>query len=371
MRNVWIIGLVAVLVLVMVAFGVQRHFTSTAYIEKSLNTALASGKSVNRIQIGSSRFNLLRGSFVADHVEFVPDSTLLAQRIEDGKPPRTRNSIIVSSLRIDGIHVWPLLQRKIIINSITLEDASFDIATVRKPGAKPAPNPSPAPAVLPQVSFQSIGVPVRINMIRLTNSNMTYSETARDGARPGTIRFSDMHTKISNVTNDSTLMTAGTPCTIHVSTLLNESGRLDATFAYDLLSPKLSMTCRGTVSRMNAKPLNELLENLNGIKITGGVVDSTQFDFKIEGDDVARGTVQVLYHDLDIQMEDKVTLEQNLMARLKTFINDKAKMNGSNPNGENQPVTVVTIARERTPQTPLIKFLWETLREGILTTLGV
>jgi hypothetical protein len=79
----------------------------------------------------------------------------------------------------------------------------------------------------------------------------------------------------------------------------------------------------------------------------------------------------VLYHDLDIQMEDKVTLEQDLMARLKTFINDKAKMHEKNPPDEDKPVTVATVARERTPQTPLIKFLWETLREGILTTLGV
>jgi hypothetical protein len=371
MRTLWIISLVTVLVLVLVGLGVERHFTSTAYIEKSLNTTLASGKGVNRIKIGSSNLSLLGGTFSARDFEFVPDTTLIAQRNKDGKPVRTRNSIIISSLHVDGIHVWPLLHRKIVIGSISLDGAKFDIATVRKPGPKSVPLPNPKPATLPQASFQAIGMPVRINMIRLTNSIMTYSEVARDGARPGTIRFSDMDMKISNVTNDSTLMTAGTPCTIHVSTLLNEAGRLDATFGYDLLAPKLSMTCRGTVSRMNAKPLNELLENLNGIKITSGVVDSTRFDFKIDGDDVARGTVEVLYHDLDIQMEDKVTLEQDLMARLKTFVNDKAKMHEKNPPDEDKPMTVATIARPRTPQTPLIKFLWESLREGILTTLGV
>lgn len=369
MRQRWIIGLVTVLVLVLVGLGVVRHFTSTAYIEKRLNTAMASGKGVNRIQIGSSSFSLLRGTFSARDVEFVPDTTLIARRIKDGKPVRTKNSITVSSLRVQGIRVWPMLHRRIIIDSITLDSLKYDIATIRKPGSMPAPNVTPA--TLPQVSFQSIGLPVRINMIRLTNSIMTYSETARDGARPGTIRFSDMSMKISNVTNDSTLMTAGTPCTIHASTLLNEAGRLDTTLGYDLLSPKLSMTCRGTISSMNAKPLNELLENLNGIKITSGVVDSTRFDFKIDGDDVARGTVEVMYHDLNIQMEDKVTLEQNLVARLKSFVNDKVKMNDSNPIDEDGRRTVATIARARTPHTPLIKFLWETLREGILTTLGV
>jgi hypothetical protein len=371
MRRLWIVVLVVVLVVGLAGYGVVRHFTSTAYIEKSLNTTMASGKGVNRIKIGSSNFSLLAGTFAARDFEFVPDTTLVAQRIKDGKPVKTKNSIIISSLHIDGIRVWPLLHRKIIIDSITLDGAKFDISTVRTPGPKPAPNPNAKPATLPQTSFQALGMPVRINMIRLTNSIMAYSETARDGARPGTIRFSDMDMKISNVTNDSTLMTAGTPCTIHASTLLNEAGRLDVTFGYDLLAPKLSMTCRGTVSRMKAEPLNELLENLNGIKITSGVVDSCQFDFKVDGDDVARGTVELLYHELDIQMEDKVTLDQDLMARLKTFINDKAKMHSSNPPDEDKPVTVATVARPRTPQTPLIKFLWETLREGILTTLGV
>ena len=371
MRTVWIVGLAAVLVLGLTALGVERHFTSTAYIETSLNTALASGKGVNRIKIGSSHFSLLGGTFSARDLEFVPDTTLIARRIKDGKPVRTRNSIIISSLRIRGIRVWPLLHRKVIVNSITLDGAKFDVATVRKAGPKPPPHPNAKPATLPHASFQSLGMPVHINMIRLTNSIVTYSEVARDGSRPGTIRFSDMNTKISNVTNDPTLMTAATPCTIHVSTLLNEAGRLDATFGYDLLSPKLNMTCRGTVSRMNATPLNELLENLNGIKITSGVVDSTRFDFKIDGDDVARGTVEVLYHDLGIQMEDKVTLEQDLMARFKSFVNDKAKMHDRNPGDDGRLATVASIARERAPQTPLIKFLWESLREGILTTLGV
>jgi hypothetical protein len=59
------------------------------------------------------------------------------------------------------------------------------------------------------------------------------------------------------------------------------------------------------------------------------------------------------------------------MARFKSFVNDKVKMNGSNPADEKTSVTIATIARARTPQTHLVKFLWETLREGILATLGV
>jgi hypothetical protein len=120
-------------------------------------------------------------------------------------------------------------------NSISVDSAVVDVSVVRIAG----PRPPKKPATLPQVSFQALGRPVRIDAIRLTNSSITYSETSGDGSRPGTIRFSDMTMTISDLTNDSARMTATTPCTIHVSTLLNEAGRLDATFGYDLLSPPL------------------------------------------------------------------------------------------------------------------------------------
>ena len=102
----------------------------------------------------------------------------------------------------------------------------------------------------------------------------------------------------------------------------------------------------------------------------GGVVDSTWFDFKVN-DDVAGGKMQVLYRDLEFEMLDKVSLEHGLTARLQTLFTDKTRLNHANPSDDQTPAKVVAIVRERTPEVPLFKFLWETLREGILSTLGI
>ena len=184
------------------------------------------------------------------------------------------------------------------------------------------------------------------------------------------MRFTDLWATVYNVTNDSTRMTPSTPCTIDLRTRIAGAGRLDATIGYDLLSSRLNMTYRGTVARMRAEALNELLVNLEGIQITNGVIDSTWFDFKVS-EDIARGEMQVLYRDFDFQLLDKVTLDRGLAARLQTFIADKTKLNHANPTDDRTPARVVAVLRERTPESQLLRFLWGTLREGLLSTLGV
>ena len=366
LRRWWIIGLVAVFAGVLSAAAAVRHLTSSEHIERKLSVAIASAHGVNRIRIGSSSFRPLRGSFVARDLEFLPDTLLLAQATRAGLAPRTRYSVTAASLHAHGIRCWPLLRGRIVADSVIVDGARVDVYLDRTLG----PAPPVKPATLPHVSFQSIGRPIRIDVFRMTNAEIGYSEKAGDGSRPGTIRFTELWTTVTNVTNDSTRMRPSTPCTIDLRTRIAGAGRLDTTFDYDLLSPRLNMTCRGSVSRMRAEPLNELLVNLEGIRLTGGVIDSTWFDFNVR-EDVARGTMQVLYRDVDIEILDKVTLDRGLGARLQTFITDKATLNHANPSDDQAPAKVATILRERSPETPLLKFLWETLREGILSTLGV
>jgi hypothetical protein len=360
-----IAGLVAAVAVVLLAYGAVRHFTGGEYIEKKLSAAIVSANGVNQVRIGSSSFGPIRGSFVARDLEFLPDTLLLAQRTRAGTPPRTRYSVTASSLRVHGVRFRHLLRGRIVADSAAVDGARVDVYLDRTA----APQPPVKPATLPHVSFQSIDRLIRIDIIRVTNTGISYSERAEDGSKPGTIRFTDLWATFYNVTNDSTRMTPATPCTIDLRTRIAGAGRLEATFGYHLLSSRLNVTYRGNVARMRAEPLNELLVNLNGIRITNGVIDSTWFDIKVS-EDVARGNVQVLYRDFEMEMLDKVSLDRGLGARLQTFIADKTKLNHANPTDDRTPARVVPILRERTPEVPFFKFLWETLREGILSTLG-
>jgi hypothetical protein len=362
----WIAGLVVVITVALCVHGAVRYFTGAAYIEKQLATAIASANGVNRVAIGSSSFSLRSATYLAQDLEYLPDTLLMAQRTQAGTPTRTRYAMTASSLRVHGVRRWSLLRGRIVADSVTVDGARIDIYLDRTV----LPPPPVKPATLPHVQFQSIDRTMSIGVIRVTDTEIIYSEKAKDGGRPGSIRFTDLWATVYNVTNDSTRMTPSTPCTIDLRTRIAGAGRLDATFGYDLLSSRLSMTYRGTVSGMRAEPLNDLLVNLEGIRITSGVVDSTWFDFQVR-DDVASGKMQVLYHDVSFEALDKVTLDRDWVARFQTVMVDKTKLNHSNPPDDRTPAKVVAVVRERAHETKLIKFLWEPLREGILSTLGV
>ena len=362
----WIAGLVAVVTIALCAHGAIRHVTGAEYIEKHLAAAIASANGVNRVAIGSSKFSLWHASYVAENLEFLPDTLLMAHDTHAGTLTRTRYAVTASSLRVHGIDRWALLRGGIVADSVTIHGARIDVSLDRTAGLRP-----PAKhATLPHVSFQAIDRPIRIGVLRVTDTEIAYSETAKDGGRPGTIRFTDFWATVYNVTNDSSRMTSSTPCTIDVRARIAGAGQLDATFGYDLLSPRLSMTYRGTVARMGTASLNELLVDLEGIRITSGFIDSTSFDFRVS-DDVARGKMQILYRGLDVELLDKVTMNRGVVARFQTFMLNETKLSQSNPTNDRTPARTATIRRERTPETPLLKFVWESLREGLLSTIGM
>jgi hypothetical protein len=195
-----------------------------------------------------------------------------------------------------------------------------------------------------------------------------YSELALDSARPGTIRFEDLHATLSNVTNDPALMTGSTPCRIHARASMSDAGLLDVTFAYDLLAPRLNLAYEGTFGSMPAKAVNEILVDLKGMRVSGGTHDSTRFRFEVV-DDVATGEVRVLYRDLEIEFLDKITRERSLDDKLATFFANTFKIRGTNQPEKDRPATSVSIRRTRSPSTNFFRFIWENLREGVLETL--
>jgi hypothetical protein len=120
---------------------------------------------------------------------------------------------------------------------------------------------------------------------------------------------------------------------------------------------------------MNGTALNDLLVDLNGIRIDEGTLDGTTLDIKCDGN-TAAGTMKFLYHGLKFDIVDKDSHKQGLKDHLGTWMQNW-KTHSSNPEDGDDPATVITLRRQRAPYTSLIKFVWETVREGVLRTVGV
>jgi hypothetical protein len=273
-----------------------------------------------------------------------------------------RYSFSADAIRVGGVNPVDVVRGNVLASSVHVETPRVAIRLDRtQPGPK-----EQKPSTLPHQLLTRANRAIRIDAIRISDGDLAFSERAADGARYGTFRFTELNAMLSRVTNDTTQL--DTPCTIEVQTRLAGDGQLDAVFEYDFRSRALDMTYHGTVGRMGGLSLNELLVDLEGIRVTGGVIDSTSFAIDVK-DDVATGSLRVIYHDITFEMIDKNTLEKGLAERFGTLVY-RTKARESNPDGDDPPIEIA-LRRTREPHVPLIKFVWETIREGLLRTLGV
>ncbi len=353
--RIWLWGALIACVVAVAAAVVIRQFTKPAFIEKQLAAALGANY---RIHIGRSSFNPFSRNFSAYEISITPDTT--SQVVREGQL-RMRYSFVADAVRVNRVDLWALSKKRIAVACIEVDKPLATIYLDRH-----IPGPKPAPATLPHEILNEVERPIRVDTIRITDGNLRYSERAVDGSRPGTFEFADLNAMITGVTNDTTRM--NNPCVIDVRARLANAGQLDANFEYDFRSDALNMRYHATVGRMGGLSLNELLVDLEGIRVTGGTIDTTSFAIDVK-DDVATGTLRVLFTDITFEMIDKNSLEKGLAERFGTFIY-RQKARESNPE-DDKPAIEITLHRRREPNVPLIKFVWETVREGLLRTLGV
>ena len=338
--------------------AVIRHYSSPGYVEKRISAAVGPGYHVN---IGTTHYNPLRRSFNFHDVSVVPD-TLRTPVPAGFKQPRKLSSFAAGSVRASGVDLWTLYKGNIDVDEILIDKPEIHLSINR---AVPDDDPH-KPRRMPHQVLGTSDTHLRIDKIRVIDGDIRYSEQAIDGSRFGMFRFADLDLTITHLTNDTTRMDH--PCVIDARTRLANSGPLHATFEYDLSSPETRMDYRAVIGRMDATSLNKLLVDLKGIRVTEGVLDSTTLNFKIDGD-VATGTMKLIYHDLKFEIMDKDDHDQDLKHHFATLMQNR-KVHSSNPPDDDEPATVVTVRRERLPHISLMKFVWESAREGMLRSIG-
>ncbi len=338
----------------MLVLVVANKLSSSPHLERRIADIIGPKYTV---EIGSASFNPIRGTFSAENVAIEPDT------VHYPEPRRRRWHFTAASVHIDGIRRWALYQKSIQVGNIRVDAPRLQVYFDRHVESTTRSKKSR----LPHERLKGVEHPIHVETIELAKGEIIYKERARDGARPGTFVFSDLSAMITNVTNDSSHM--DTPCTIDVQMTLATSARLRGVFEYDFASEALDLDCRASIGKMDARLLNDLLVNLNGIRVLSGTIDSTWFDFKVDND-LARGQVHCLYRGVEFEMLDKNTLEQGIKDKLITVLNQH-RTRSSNPEKEGAPPVTANVTRRREPGVNIIKFVWQTVRQGLLQTLGV
>lgn len=358
-----IAGILAAVVLLVIAGVMVRRATNPQAVERRLLAMLGpSGDSLYHVRVGSSRLSVLGGSYLATGIEITPDSAAFRLRREAGRPVRSRVALQAASFKVTGLGMWGLFRNRIAAATAVVDSLLLEVYLDRT-----VPGIVDSLKRLPHELFQSLAQPVRIDTFRFENSEFRYSERAMDGARPGTIRFTQSRVGVFNLTNDT--LRPHPPVIIDLQTRLAGSAPVKAVFEYDFATPKLNLDYQGSIGDLEARELNEMTVDLEGIRLTGGHMDSAWFKFRVK-DGVANGEFQMLYRDLEAEFLDKVTGQSGLSAWLKTFVAGAFMLRGSNRReGDEAARTVAIRGFARGRDIPLTKYVWHTLREGLFVTI--
>lgn len=337
----------------------------TSHMQRRLEQAVARGTdSLYVVRIGSSHMSLLGRSFRISDFEFYPDTAAFRRRKERGQyVHHTRYLVTARSISLDGLGVLRFLRRQLWASLATIDSMRMEIEVDRN-----LPRGPLVPSTLPHQALRNSRL-YQLGEIRLTRSSVTFFERAADGTRFGRLPFTNLEGTFRHATNDPLRMSIAAPCEIDLRARFAGASNLIARFNYDLAASGLNLGYRVSFGPMDAKALNPFLVDLEGIRIRDGRLDSAVLTADVR-DDLATGKLMLRYHDLAIETLDKVDRDRSLKDKIQTFFFNTFKLRDSNPDGDEAPI-VATLRRRRAPETPLFKFIWLTLRDGVLQTIGV
>jgi hypothetical protein len=318
-------------------------------IEKRLQREFGGGYSIH---VGSTHTDPFRRTFSITDLTIAADSS--------GTVQRTRSTFRIPLVRARGVNFVALRHGVIDIDEIELDGPRVRAFLDRNVASR-----HPGPKKMPHQVLMASDRDVRVGVLRIVKGDVKYSEKPLNGDHAGTFHFANMNGTVRNIGTGA----AAGECVIDIRTRLADSGALKARFRYDLSSKPLKMDYRAWMGHMDATSLNELLVNLKGIRVTGGSIDSLYADISMRGDR-ATGTVRFPYHGLKFEMLDKNSHERDLGDKFWTFVYNQ-KVHDANPEDDGYPPTVVRLDRQRLPEVSLLKFVWESVREGVFRTANV
>jgi hypothetical protein len=208
---------------------------------------------------------------------------------------------------------------------------------------------------------------LRIDSIGFITGNIVYREYSEKANEPGHIRFSEVNAKIYNLTNDTIFKTKEAFLKLNAQALLMGVGKLSVLLKSKIFDPQNTFSMNGTLSGMELKCLNPILEKSAFLHINSGKIDAMNFSFKADNTK-ALGNLTMLYHGLDIAIINKQTngttaIKEQLMSIIGNMI-----LVNSNPS-PGEAVRTGTIDQERNPEKFLIGYSFRSILSGIKTSI--
>ena len=347
-----------------------RHGEARAYLLRRFSTGQFDGvrrrisEGPYTLHLGPGQLSRRDSTLTVEDLRFaptVPDSTFVDRHEYRINRVRAQADRVQSS----GVDIHRLVEDGTICSDLLRID-NLDVDVYRDNQSPPRPEDPPPP--MPQDLVNELDRSVRIDTLRVRNSQIRYTKRPENISQTGAIWFDDLWASLYNVTTDPRRMTPATPMVVETRTRVNGAGRLRATFRIPLLAPDLDLSFTGWLGPMDARAFNETFVPLGGVRVESGQVDSLWFQADvIQG--TASGSLHGHYRNLEVETLDEASGDRGLGNRLKTVVTGLALRSRNVPTEKNPEIG--KIQHTRAPEDTFFKFLWHAVRDGIYSLVGI
>jgi len=317
-----------------------------------------------------------RGEYIAKGVMFsfanhrlTIDSTSIGTTVPDKewlaslKHPADRFRIAAEDIAMEDIDLDALTRgTALTVKKLSVGTLMIDVFS-NKRGTPPRIKPR---QLMPHQIVREIPFTVGIDSLVVGNTSIRYAEQQPKSPTPGVLTWSNVGVTITGLSSDPVVQ-ARQPLKIQATGRFLDQAQMAATFTFPLNVTVYEMHGEGSLQRLDIRKLNSFLPSIEGIRITSGTADGATFRFDVRGR-AARGVVDPVYRELDIELVDKKTKKGNWLTGDLSFVASWLVVKNDNPRGEDHEVG--KIAYTLPPNAALMETIWFPIRAGLGDVAG-
>lgn len=231
----------------------------------------------------------------------------------------------LSKLIISNINYKLMLDKKIMsIHKIELTRCNLDVyRDNRLPLAKII-----RPSI--QAMIKSVPFLISIDTLEMKNSKIVFEAIHPHAFSTGKISVNNFEVTVTGVQNDSCRISENQSVEALASGYIMNKGKFNLKYNFPLNTDKENFYCSGSISRMALSTFNSIIIPVKNLQFRSGIIDYINFSFTAE-EKYASGIMIFNYHDLNVDMLNKLNNKNGINQKLKSILVNNFKIFESNP----------------------------------------
>jgi len=232
--------------------------------------------------------------------------------------------------------------------------------------AAPKP-PSPPHQLMPFEVFRKIPFEVEVDSLTIEKGALTFGEIHPQNRTPGHLYWDGIKVRVTGLSTRD--LEGGSPrwVTISATGRFMHSAPMHATFRTNIAADHYELEATGGMARLDLSKLNTFLPFSDNIRLSGTAQKAT-FAFTIKGRS-ARGTVDVLYHDLDAELLEARSKKTNIFTSIASWAANWLILKNENESGPDHRVGKIAYTTPK--NAAIMQTIWFPLRSGLGDLAGI